>query len=160
MGKSLFKPEYVEVARRLCEKGATDSEIAAFFGVTVKTYYGWRHRHPGFLEAIKAGKDYADERVERRLYEKALEGDNTAMIFWLKNRRPEQWRDRVDHTITKRQESAIDLLEADVIEHEALPAPKLEQAFKEIEGVKLNERSGNQPVAGLNERSTNNEPEN
>ena len=67
-------------------------------------------------------KAVADHRVERSLYERACgyshtedkifihEGkpiivptvrhyppDPTSMIFWIKNRQPEQWRDKVEH---------------------------------------------------------------
>jgi hypothetical protein len=115
-----FKAEYVEEARKLCLLGATDVEMADFFGVAVSTFYLWKNKHPEFSEALKAGKEAADSRVERSLYHKAIgytfesekvfqhQGDvvrapirehvppdTTAAIFWLKNRRPEEWRDRV-----------------------------------------------------------------
>lgn len=45
-------------------------------------------------EVLKAGKDEADMLVENALYNKAVGGDTTAMIFWLKNRNPIRWRDK------------------------------------------------------------------
>lgn len=89
-----YSPEYVERARELCEAGATDVELAEEFDVSVSTLYNWRSRHPEFLEALKASKDVADQRVERTLYRRAVEGDTTSMIFWLKNRKSAEWRDR------------------------------------------------------------------
>lgn len=116
-----FKDEYIEQARKLCALGATDSDLADFFGVSDNTIDNWKHRHPEFLGAIKNAKEHADDRVERSLYQRAVgykydaikifqyEGsevvvpyrenvvpDVTAAIFWLKNRRREQWRDRSD----------------------------------------------------------------
>lgn len=119
-----YKPEFAEIARRACLIGFTDQELAELLGVTVRTLGNWKHQHEEFLQALKAGKDVADDRVERSLYERAtgyrveavkifmpagaeepvyapyIENhapDTTAAIFWLKNRRPEQWRDKQSH---------------------------------------------------------------
>lgn len=117
-----YKPEYVEQAQKLCQLGATDVELADFFKVSINTIANWQRHHADFLGAIKAGKDIADDRTERSLYHRAngytyesekvfqfqgeivraetrehVPPDTTACIFWLKNRRPEQWRDKQDH---------------------------------------------------------------
>lgn len=120
MGRpSLFDPAMVEQARKLTVLGATDIEVADFFSVDVATVYRWKHSHPDFCEALKLGKEAADERVKRALYAKATgysidtvkifmhEGEpvvvpyrehfppsDTAGIFWLKNRQPDEWRDK------------------------------------------------------------------
>lgn len=120
MGRpSKFKPEFVDQARKLAQLGATDREAAEFFEVTESTLHLWKHTHPEFSEALKVGKETADARVEQSLYRRALgyshdavkiainaEGkvteapytehfppDTTAAIFWLKNRKPAEWRD-------------------------------------------------------------------
>lgn len=120
-----FKPEFVEQARKLCELGATDYELADFFEIDRATIYRWQASYPEFCDALKAGKVAADERVERSLYHRAtgytfksekvfqfqgaivradtiehVAPDTTAMIFWLKNRRPDLWRDKhdIEHT--------------------------------------------------------------
>lgn len=117
-----YKPELAKQAEKLCKLGATDIELADFFGVSDRTICRWQSEFPDFCQALKAGKESADERVERSLYHKAVgysfdsekifqfQGqivraksrehvppDATSMIFWLKNRRREQWRDRQDH---------------------------------------------------------------
>ena len=117
-----YKPEYVTQAQKLAELGATDREVAEFFGVTERTVYRWQHDHVDFCQALKVGKDVADDRVEKSLYRRAIgythdavkilqfQGqevivpyeehhapDTTACIFWLKNRRRAEWRDKVDH---------------------------------------------------------------
>lgn len=122
---SNFKPAYVDQARKLCALGATDREVAEFFGVTERTVNNWKLSHPRFFQALKQGKDEADERVVQSLYRKAIgytfdsekvfqhEGgiirapivehvppSDTAAIFWLKNRQPYEWRDKreVEHS--------------------------------------------------------------
>jgi hypothetical protein len=120
---SSYKKEYAKQAQKLCALGATDMEVADFFQVSVATISNWKNGHKDFLEALKSGKAKSDERVERSLYHRAigysfdseeifnnkgeiirvpvrkhLPPDTTAMIFWLKNRRKEQWRDRYEHT--------------------------------------------------------------
>lgn len=116
-----YRPEYAEQAKKLTLLGATDVELADFFQVAVSTISRWKVMQPEFSEALKVGKDAADERVAQSLYHRALgyshpevdirvvEGqivqtplikhyppDTTAAIFWLKNRRKEEWRDKVD----------------------------------------------------------------
>lgn len=122
---TLFRPEYVEQARKLALLGATDREIGEFFEVSETTINNWKLRHPEFLESLKAGKEAADERVERSLFHRAIgykheavkmfqaggeiisesyvehyPPDTTAAIFWLKNRRPKEWRDRHQQEIS------------------------------------------------------------
>lgn len=116
---SKYQPKFAAQAAKLCELGATDIEIAAFFGVTTRTVYRWQNEFPEFCQSIKVAKATADQRVERSLYQKATgytfesekvfqhQGEiirapivehvppsDTAMIFWLKNRCPEEWRDK------------------------------------------------------------------
>lgn len=131
-----YKPEYCQEAEKLCENGATDAELAEFFEVSDRTIYRWKAQFPEFCQALKSGKAHADERVERSLYHKAVgytfdsvkifqhQGaiieapykehvppDTTAAIFWLKNRRAGDWRDKteVHHKHTVQQMSDDDL---------------------------------------------------
>ena len=56
----------------LAIKGATDIEIAEAFGISVRTLHRWKKDHLSFLEAISSGKDQADAKVERKLFERAV----------------------------------------------------------------------------------------
>lgn len=101
--------------------GATDAEIAKAFDVTETTINNWKKKHTSFFESIKAGREEADAKVSHSLYERALgyshedvdirvveskivktpiikhyPPDPTSMIFWLKNRRPKQFREKQD----------------------------------------------------------------
>jgi hypothetical protein len=116
---TLYKEEFNEQVEKLCKLGATDNEIADFFEVDVSSINNWKISHPEFFESIKKGKILADSNVADRLYQRALgfehdgeeikiaDGevirvpirkiyppDATAAIFWLKNRRSKEWRDK------------------------------------------------------------------
>lgn len=131
--KTLYRPEYIEQARKLAELGHTDCEIARFFGVGTQTFKTWISRYPELLSALKVGKDVADDRVERSLYQKAVgfevetekifcqDGeiiraktktyyppDTAAAFIWLKNRRG--WTDRARVEFTPGPESFADEL--------------------------------------------------
>lgn len=75
--------------------GLTDVQIAKNIGIQQSTFYDWKLKHVEFSEALKRSKDVADYEVENALFKKAKMGDVTAQIFWLKNRKPKQWRDKV-----------------------------------------------------------------
>src|SRR5690242_5129344 len=119
--KPTWRDGYLEQARKLAALGATEVEMADFFGVSHKTFTRWKVSRPDFCRALKKAKHVADARVERRLYERAVgysveiekivcwrgkvirvktielyPPDVTACIFWLKNRQPARWRDKVD----------------------------------------------------------------
>ncbi|KXA73485.1 terminase [Bordetella hinzii] len=120
---SKYQPAFAEQAAKLCRLGATDKDLADFFAVTERTLNTWKKQHAEFLQALNAGKTLADAEVADRLYQRALgythaeddirvcDGvivttpttrhyppDTTACIFWLKNRRPDLWRDKPDPT--------------------------------------------------------------
>lgn len=123
--KTDYDPKLVKVAKQMCALGATDAELADAFGIHISTFHRWKHKHKDLAEALEVGKEVADKRVERSLYSRAngYEHDETdirvvagqlvqtpirkyyppdtvACIFWLKNRRPDEWRDKQDHAHT------------------------------------------------------------
>ena len=88
--------------------GLTNEQIASNMEVAVSTLWEWRKKSPKISNALKIGKDEADIQVENALYKAALEGNTTAMIFWLKNRRSKEWRDKIQQEIAT--ESAVKLV--------------------------------------------------
>lgn len=126
MGRpSSYREEYAKQALKLCRLGAKDKELADFFGVSEQTINAWKEAHPAFLESLKKGKARSDAEVAQSLFHRArgysheavkifndsgsplivpytehYPPDTTAAIFWLKNRRPDLWRDvsRQEHT--------------------------------------------------------------
>lgn len=120
-----YKEEYAKQAEKICLLGATDEFLADYFEVTVSTINNWKIDHPQFLESLKRGKKEADARVAEALFNRAIgyahpemkvfnnQGeiitydttkhyapDPTSMIFWLKNRQPDVWRDKKEAAIT------------------------------------------------------------
>src|SRR5688572_9466832 len=69
---SSYKSEFAEQATKLALLGATDQEMADFFKVDGRTVHRWKHDHDEFCHALKAGKEAADDRVERSLYQRAI----------------------------------------------------------------------------------------
>lgn len=120
-----YKPDYAGQAAKLCRLGATDADLADFFCVAISSIALWKTRHRDFSDALNLGKDEADKRVEQSLYHRAvgythdsvkifnvngvplevpfkehIPPDTTACIFWLKNRKPAEWRDRVHQEVS------------------------------------------------------------
>jgi transposase len=86
--------EKLEVIKGWARDGLVNEQIASNIGISTGTLYEYKKRYPKFNEALKKGKEVIDYEVENALLKKALSGDVTAQIFWLKNRRPNQWRDK------------------------------------------------------------------
>ena len=105
-----------------CRDGLIEAQIATNLGISVATLEVYKHDHPEFVEALKRGKEVVDIQVENKLFKRAMgyeydevktvvddEGkvtvtktikevvpDTTAQIYWLKNRKPREWRDKQD----------------------------------------------------------------
>ena len=127
-----YKPEYNKQVIKLCRLGATDKEMADFFEVSESTINLWKKEHTEFSESIKKGKQEADANVAHSLYRRAIgyhhkdvdikmyEGsiiktdlkkhyppDPTAAIFWLKNRRPKEWRDKQELAVVNGEDQVF-----------------------------------------------------
>lgn len=75
--------------------GLTDEQIAHNMGIGKTTFYDWKQKNPNFANALKKTKEVVDFEVENALFKNAMNGNVTAQIFWLKNRKKMQWRDKV-----------------------------------------------------------------
>lgn len=115
-----LEPDGLLLLEGWARDGLTDAQLAHNIGVSTKTLYEWENRYSTIREAIKKGKAPVDIEVENALLKRALgyeymearievsekDGrkviqttktvppDTTAQIFWLKNRRPDKWRDK------------------------------------------------------------------
>jgi hypothetical protein len=67
-----YKEEYCEQVEKLCKLGATDKEIADFFGVSERTINRWKKEYEGFCQSIKKGKIIADAEVASALHKRAV----------------------------------------------------------------------------------------
>lgn len=66
-----YDDSYAEIARALCEFGATNTEIAAHFKIAMSTLYLWQNTIEDFSDAMLIGKSKSDERVKRSFYQRA-----------------------------------------------------------------------------------------
>lgn len=120
--------------------GLSDAQICQKIGIHPATFYQWQLDYPEFSDAIKRGKRPVDDEVENMLLKSAMGFEyeetiteiieqpdgtqrkqikkvkrysppsNTAQIFWLKNRRPDKWRDKQEVSNSVHLEGAGDAL--------------------------------------------------
>ena len=122
-----YKPEFCPLAYKFCLLGATNEDLADLFEVAVATLGYWLRRYPEFKKAVQEGRDVADADVALALLHKAkgfthtdvkvlrteagpeqveynryFPPDTQAALFWLRNRRRKQWRERIEleHSVT------------------------------------------------------------
>ena len=74
--------------------GLTNEQIAEKLNIGKTTFYKLLKEHSELSELLKKGKENIDYQVENALLQNALNGNITAQIFWLKNRRPSKWKDK------------------------------------------------------------------
>ena len=126
---SWIEPEGLTLIEGWARTGLTDEQIAHNIGIHPATLYTWMKEYSEINEAIKKGKEVADFEVENAMYKSALgyeyeevktyieevDGvkkrrkevttkylppNTTAQIFWLKNRKSAEWRDKqnIEHS--------------------------------------------------------------
>lgn len=147
-GRTKYRRQYARLAYKHALLGATPAHVASLLEVTERTVYDWMEVHPEFRAAMEQGRLDADANVARSLYKKAtgythqavkvfqyqgapvvvpyteiVAPDTEAAKFWLKNRQPELWKDKVE--VEEKPEAAIVDKEAmarvyrDALEHAA-----------------------------------------
>lgn len=115
-----LEPDGLILLEGWARDGLTDEQIAKKIGVNARTLYEWKDKYQQISQALKKGKEVIDIQVENALLKRALgyqyeevktevadDGgtkvtrtikevipDTTAQIFWLKNRRPDKWRQK------------------------------------------------------------------
>lgn len=158
--ESWLTPDGLMLLEGWARDGLTDEQIAKKCGVNPDTLYTWKKKYPEISEALKKGKELVDTQVENALLKRALgysyeevtveESDNgykkrvtvkqvvpdtTAQIFWLKNRRPDKWRE-------KAEPKAAESRDNNLLEQMAASAKTLEEsedALREIQPETANQ---------------------
>ena len=118
-----LEPEKLLLLEDWARQGLFDEQIAKNMGISEATLYNYKNKHPEIKEALRKGKEVVDIEVENAMFKRAIgytitineqkvdkdgyvhdlkrdvhiPGDVTAQIFWLKNRRKQQWRDKVEY---------------------------------------------------------------
>ena len=117
-----LEPDKLLLHEGWAREGLLDKQICKNMGVSEATLYNYKKKYPEIKEALRKGKEVVDIEVENAMLKRALgytitineqkvdkdgyvhdlkrdvhiPGDVTAQIFWLKNRRKQQWRDKVE----------------------------------------------------------------
>lgn len=104
-----LKEENLLLLEGWARDGLTDEQIAKNIGIGERTLYEWKEKYPQISQSLKKGKEFVDYEVENALLSSALGGNTTAQIFWLKNRRPDKWRDKQKEETDK---TALDKLDS------------------------------------------------
>ena len=98
----MAKTKWEEVKDKLtlvegwAREGLTEEQISHNLGIAYSTFREYKNKYSALLAALKKGKEVVDYEVENALLKNALGGNTTAQIFWLKNRRPDKWKDKRD----------------------------------------------------------------
>jgi hypothetical protein len=131
---SKYLPEYAGIARKMCELGAIDADIADALGVSTSSISNWAATYPEFCDALQVGKGEFDARIVRSLAQRAagysfdsckifmpagaaapvyapyrehVPPDVNAAKLWLTNRRRDEWADTSKHELTGRDGAAL-----------------------------------------------------
>lgn len=121
-----FHISFAARVRDMCHLGAPEKEIAEMLGVSTHTLAKWRQDYPEFEMAYQLGRTEADAKVAAKLFRRTqgyeytktktkqnadgeiveevtetvhVPPDVGACIFWLTNRRPDLWQQRVERTL-------------------------------------------------------------
>lgn len=103
-----LEPDKLILLEGWARDGLTYEQIAHNMGIGLTTLKEWRQKEPTISSTLKKGREVVDYEVENALLKSALEGNTTAQIFWLKNRRKQQWRERVEYSNDSGEISKLD----------------------------------------------------
>lgn len=91
-------PEKLVLLEGWARNGLEQKQIAHNMGIAATTLCVWKNKHPEIAEAIAKGREVSDIIMENALYREGQKGNVAAIIFYLKNRKPKEWRDRPTET--------------------------------------------------------------
>ena len=118
--------------------GLTDEQISRNMGIAYSTFREWKKKYSAFSAVLKRTKDVVDREVENALFRRAMgykydevtyergeevkrvtkevAPDTTAQIFWLKNRKPAEWRDKIEQqqTVTIQDDGFLEALKGTI----------------------------------------------
>lgn len=91
-----LEPDGLLLIEGWARDGLTNEQIAYNMGISRETLNQWCNKYPDIADTLKRSKEVVDRQVENALFKNAMDGNITAQIFWLKNRKPKEWRDKRD----------------------------------------------------------------
>ena len=103
-GRSVRTPEKRKRFFDGFRKAGTVTGACKAAGISRSIAYEWRDKDPAFAEEWQTVEDESTDALEKEAYRRAKNGSDTLLIFLLKGRKPETYRDRYevkgDHTAT------------------------------------------------------------
>lgn len=133
---SSFDPDELPLVTRLCMLGLTNAQLAPVLSVDEATIGRWIKNNPEFCAAVKAGRVHADGAMAASLYSRGMgyshpeekifydtktgeevrvqttkhyPPDTAAAFIWLKNRRPDLWRDVKQTEVTGKDGGPLEI---------------------------------------------------
>lgn len=101
---------YLDLIKSMRIDGHTEKQIFDRLGVSHTTWEKYKNERVELLEALKYSKEGLVAKLEQTLFQKALEGNMTAVIFALKNLAPSKWGERVDVNANLKSNEFIEAL--------------------------------------------------
>lgn len=93
--ESHVKPN-MNVIKSMRADGYKEEDIADYLGIAHSTWYKYKNEHSELVEALKISKQILIADLEQTMFQKALEGNPTLLIFALKNLHPKKWGEKID----------------------------------------------------------------
>ena len=109
--ESKYKPEYCEQLLEHMAQGFSFEAFGSEVGVGKTTLYNWCMAHPEFRHAKEVGSEASRKHIEGLLMEctRTGKGNVVGAIFMLKNRFPNEWRDKREVEVKKEEEQTLTL---------------------------------------------------
>jgi len=86
-------PEILKDIEQMAASGLNEQDIAWNIGLHPTTFSEKKSDYEDLEESISRGRARGVRRVTSALVEQAEAGNTQAAVFYLKNRRPDQWND-------------------------------------------------------------------
>ena len=95
-------PQNVELIESWRRCGVTIKDVASNIGIKERTLYSWMSKYPEIKNACEMGREECNYIIENTLVQKAMAGNMTAIIFYLKNNVRERYSDSQRTTVEER----------------------------------------------------------
>lgn len=126
--KEWLEPDKLSLLEGWKRNGLTDAQIANNMGISLSTLDKWKRRYVQIRQSLKVGHEAANLIVERELFQKAVKGNTTAMIFWLKN----NWRDKYNDSELSPEERKLAIARKRKLDADTRISEAKAEALKQI----------------------------
>ena len=89
---------YMALVKSMRIDGARELDIRKRLDIGHSAWADYKNKHTELMEALKISKETLIAKLEETMYQQALKGNSTLLIFSLKNLAPSKWGDKIDIT--------------------------------------------------------------